>query len=414
MTLTPFGDSDVLLFKEANSFLAIEDDPTSLEVDPTYYDLDGDILLLEEILNSDPSPPPNQGNYLPEIRKDLKIYETNNENSSVNEPSEVELKDLPPHLEYAFLEENDKLPVIIAKDLKNEEKAALIKVLKSHKRAITWKLSDIKGIDPEFCIHKILMEEDYEPTVQHQRRVNPKIYDVIKKEVEKLLDVGLIYPISDSPWTDAVDPFAPRIRCCHPRQKRSRKSGRRSSFNLRTLHQDKLEHKESRKSRKHFLSKLLDRLLFVLIVPHGLQISQTTMRGSSLSRECHPNRKTSFSKMSNTTSGMTPSCSNLCGSNDPAVCARQRSSRHLEACPFCGIYRFRLYDGQMDPPGDITVQISPPKRSLMPDSFGLQYTKMPTSWLKIATRANDKEKFHKGMRCLKIPSKFVKSLTFGA
>ncbi|GKA66616.1 hypothetical protein Tco_0766424 [Tanacetum coccineum] len=60
----------------------------------------------------------------------------------------------------------------------------------------------------------------------------------------------------------------------------------------------------------------------------------------------------------------------------------------------------------IDPPGDITVQISPPKRSLMPDSFGLQYTKMPTSWLKITTRANDKEKFHKGMRCLKIPSKF--------
>ncbi|GKA94452.1 hypothetical protein Tco_0816490 [Tanacetum coccineum] len=110
------------------------DDPTSPEVDPTYYDPDGDILLLEAILNSDPSPPtPNQGNYFPETRKDLKICEAN---SSVNEPPEVELKDLPPHLEYAFLEGDDKLPVIIAKDLKNEEKAALIKVLKSHKRAI--------------------------------------------------------------------------------------------------------------------------------------------------------------------------------------------------------------------------------------------------------------------------------------
>ncbi|GKB21910.1 reverse transcriptase domain-containing protein [Tanacetum coccineum] len=144
-TLTPFGDSDFLLFEEADSFLAIEDDPTSPEVDPTYYDPDGDILLLEAILNSDPSPPPpNQGNYFPETRKDLKIYEAN---SSVSEPLEVELKDLPPHLEYAFLEGNDKLPVIIAKDLKNEEKAALIEVLKSHKRAIAWKLSDIKGID---------------------------------------------------------------------------------------------------------------------------------------------------------------------------------------------------------------------------------------------------------------------------
>ncbi|GJT42219.1 reverse transcriptase domain-containing protein [Tanacetum coccineum] len=204
-TLTPFGDSDFLLFEEADSFLAIEDDPTSPEVDPTYYDPDGDILLLEAILNSDPSPPPpNQGNYFPKTRKDLKFCEANNENSSVNEPPEVELKDLPPHLEYAFLEGNDKLPVIIAKDLKNEEKAALIEVLKSHKRAIAWKLSDIKGINPEFCTHKILMEEDYEPTVQHQRRVNPKIHDVIKKEVEKLLDAGLIYPISDSPWVSPV------------------------------------------------------------------------------------------------------------------------------------------------------------------------------------------------------------------
>ncbi|GKA70873.1 reverse transcriptase domain-containing protein [Tanacetum coccineum] len=125
-TLTPFGDSDFLLFEEADSFLAIEDDPTSPEVDPTYYDPDGDILLLEAILNSDPSPPlPNQGNYFPEIPKDLKICEANNEKSSVNEPPEVELKDLPPHLEYAFLEGNDKLPVIIAKDLKKMRKAAL-------------------------------------------------------------------------------------------------------------------------------------------------------------------------------------------------------------------------------------------------------------------------------------------------
>nr|GEV17397.1 reverse transcriptase domain-containing protein [Tanacetum cinerariifolium] len=81
-----------------------------------------------------------------------------------------------------------------------EEKTALITVLKSYKRAIAWKLSDIKGIDPEFCTHKILMEEDFEPAVQHQRRVNPKIHDVIKQEVLKLLDAGLIYPISDSLW----------------------------------------------------------------------------------------------------------------------------------------------------------------------------------------------------------------------
>ncbi|GKB44623.1 reverse transcriptase domain-containing protein [Tanacetum coccineum] len=203
-TLTPFGDSDFLLLEEADAFLALEDDPTSPEVDDSYYDLEGDILLLEAYLNDDPSPPPNQGNYLPEIRKELKVCEAKTDKSSIDEPPEVELKDLPPHLEYAFLEGNDKLPVIIAKHLSVEEKAALIKVLKSRKRAIAWKLSDIKGINPEFCTHKILMEEDYKPAVQHQRRVNPKIHDVIKKEVEKLLDVGLIYPISDSSWVSLV------------------------------------------------------------------------------------------------------------------------------------------------------------------------------------------------------------------
>ncbi|GKA66650.1 reverse transcriptase domain-containing protein [Tanacetum coccineum] len=124
--------------------------------------------------------------------------------SSIEEPPELELKDLPSHLEYAFLEENDKLPVIIAKGLKNDEKDALLKVLKSHKRAIAWKITDIKGIDPRFCTHKILMEDDYKPTVQSQRRVNLKIHEVIKKEVLKLLDAGMIYPISDSPWVSPV------------------------------------------------------------------------------------------------------------------------------------------------------------------------------------------------------------------
>nr|GEW42216.1 reverse transcriptase domain-containing protein [Tanacetum cinerariifolium] len=130
--------------------------------------------------------------------------QSKNDKSSIDEPPEVELKDLPPHLEYVFLEGDDKLPVIIAKDLSVEEKAALIKVLKLHKQAIAWKLSDIKGINPEFCTHKILIDDDFEPAVQHQRRVNPRIHKVIKKEVLKLLDAGLIYPISDSPWVSPV------------------------------------------------------------------------------------------------------------------------------------------------------------------------------------------------------------------
>nr|GEV60412.1 reverse transcriptase domain-containing protein [Tanacetum cinerariifolium] len=147
LTLTLFGESDFLL-EEVDTFLALEDDPTSPKIDQSYVDTEEDIRLLEAFLNDDPLlPPPNQGNYLP--------------------------KDLPPHLEYAFLEGDDKLPVIIAKYLSNEEKTALI-------------------------------TEDFKPVVQHQRRVNPKIHDVMKNEVLKLLDAGLIYLISDSPWVSLV------------------------------------------------------------------------------------------------------------------------------------------------------------------------------------------------------------------
>nr|GFD00720.1 reverse transcriptase domain-containing protein [Tanacetum cinerariifolium] len=109
-TLTPFGDSDFLLFEEANAFLGLEDDPDSPELDPSYYDPKRDIQMLEAILNSDHA------------------CEAKTIKSSVDEPPEVELKDLPPHLEYAFLEGNNKLPVIIAKELGEEEKVALIKV----------------------------------------------------------------------------------------------------------------------------------------------------------------------------------------------------------------------------------------------------------------------------------------------
>nr|GFA94648.1 reverse transcriptase domain-containing protein [Tanacetum cinerariifolium] len=92
--------------------------------------------------------------------------EMSKKKSSVEEPPELELKELPSHLEYAFLEDSNKLPVIIAKNLKVDEKEALISVLKSHKRAIAWNISDIKGIDSRFCTHKILMEDDYKRAVQ--------------------------------------------------------------------------------------------------------------------------------------------------------------------------------------------------------------------------------------------------------
>nr|GFA27421.1 hypothetical protein [Tanacetum cinerariifolium] len=195
--LTPFDASDFLLLEEADAFIAIDDKPISSNINTTYCDPEGDILMLEALLNNDPEP--LSKNYLLTLHKELKVIKPKTQ-SEEDKPPKVELKELPPHLEYAFLGNNGEWPVIIAKDLSFKEKTDLINVLKTRKKAIAWKLTDIKGIDPRFCSHKILLEEEYSPKVQSQRRVNPKIHDVIKKEVEKLLDAGLIYPISDSPW----------------------------------------------------------------------------------------------------------------------------------------------------------------------------------------------------------------------
>nr|GEY35507.1 reverse transcriptase domain-containing protein [Tanacetum cinerariifolium] len=181
------------ILEEIEAYL--KDESISPEIDHVGCDPEGDICLIEKLLNNDPF-------QLPLI--DLKQGEVVKAKSSIEEPPKLELKDLPSHLEYSYLEGVDKLPVIIAKDLKVNEKEALLKVLKSHKRAIAWKITDIKGIDPRFCTHKILMEDDYKPAVQSQRWVNPKIHEIIKKKVIKLLDAEMIYSIFDSSWVSPI------------------------------------------------------------------------------------------------------------------------------------------------------------------------------------------------------------------
>ncbi|GJY27351.1 DNA-directed DNA polymerase [Tanacetum coccineum] len=119
-------------------------------------------------------------------------------------PPELELKELPEHLEYTFLQENNQLLVVISPALSTVKKAKLFEVLKNHKGAIAWSITDIKGIDSSFCTHKILMKDEFKPSVQPQRRVNPSIKEVVKKEFIRLLDAGLIYLISDSPWVSLV------------------------------------------------------------------------------------------------------------------------------------------------------------------------------------------------------------------
>ncbi|GJW58558.1 reverse transcriptase domain-containing protein, partial [Tanacetum coccineum] len=154
-SLTLFEGGDFIL-EEIEACLINDSIPPG--IDDANFDPEGDILLLEKLLNDDPSSP------LPS--KELHFEEIKMIKSSIDDPPELELKDLPSHLEYSFLEGTDKLPVIISKELKDEEKAALLKVLKSHKQAIAWKIFDIKVI--------------------------------------KLLDAGLIYIISDSPWVSPI------------------------------------------------------------------------------------------------------------------------------------------------------------------------------------------------------------------
>ncbi|CAM8940531.1 unnamed protein product [Rhodiola kirilowii] len=117
---------------------------------------------------------------------------------SVVQAPTVELKPLPEHLKYAFLGENDTLPVIIKNGLGADQERRLIKVLTEHKLAIGWTLADIKGISPAVCMHRILLEDGAKPSREPQRRLNPVMMEVVQKEIQKLLDADVIYPISDS------------------------------------------------------------------------------------------------------------------------------------------------------------------------------------------------------------------------
>jgi len=134
---------------------------------------------VEELVEEEPAPPPK-------------------------EAPKVELKPLLPNLRYEFLGPNSTYPVIINVSLNEVETEKLLYVLKKYPKAIWYTIYDIKGINPSLCTHRILLEEDYKHSIEHQRRLNPNMKDVVKKEVLKLLDAGIIYPISDSKWVSPV------------------------------------------------------------------------------------------------------------------------------------------------------------------------------------------------------------------
>ena len=114
------------------------------------------------------------------------------------------LKDLPKHLKYAFLEAERSKPVIITDDLTEENEQKLIKILTKHKEEMAWLVEDLKGISPSICMHKILFEENAKTSIEHQRRSNPVMKEVFRKEVVKWLNAGFIYTISYGPWVSPI------------------------------------------------------------------------------------------------------------------------------------------------------------------------------------------------------------------
>jgi hypothetical protein len=117
------------------------------------------------------------------------------------EPKPLKLKELPSHLKYVFLGEGKTKPAIISISLGPKK---LIAVLKRKKEILGWSIKDLKGISPAYCMHNIKMEEEYKLVVQPQRRLNPAVSEVVKKELQKLMAAGMIYPISNIPWVSPV------------------------------------------------------------------------------------------------------------------------------------------------------------------------------------------------------------------
>ena len=143
----------------------------------------------------------------------LSLNENSTEKSSSNKEKakEIEtsseglaLKELPRHLKYTFLGPKKAKSVIISIALIEFKELKPLEILIKYKEAIVWSIEDLKGISPSICMHKILLEENSKTSIEHQRRLNPVMKEVVRKEVLKWLNAGFIYAISDSPWVSPV------------------------------------------------------------------------------------------------------------------------------------------------------------------------------------------------------------------
>nr|GEY60983.1 hypothetical protein [Tanacetum cinerariifolium] len=374
-TLTPFGDSDFLL-EETDAFLAIDDEPISPEIDESYYDSEGDILILEEFFNDDPSSPP-----LPP--RELKVVEPKNKKSSIDEPPGVELKDLPPHLEYAFLEGDDKLPVIIAKDLKDEEKTALIKVLKSHKQALAGNFLALKE-KSHFMVkegivlgHKISKDriEVYKANVDVIAKLP---HPTTVKGIRSLLGHASFYRRFIQDFFKIARPMT------------------------RLLEKDTLFFffKECIEAFQSLKKKLTEAP--ILVAPDWDQPFELMCDASdfAIGAVLGQRKIKHFQSIHYASKTMTD-----------AQAHYTTMEKELRAVVKPLIF-LRL--ATIDPPGDIMARTTPSKRCLTLVSTGPQSIVMPMTWSNLMTLVNVREKFRNTMKCLKIPSKLAKSSTYGA
>ncbi|KAG9444759.1 hypothetical protein H6P81_016099 [Aristolochia fimbriata] len=204
LTLTLNNDTISFNIKEAMKQPAIPHDDFCLSFDVIDYyiaEIEEEEMIGEEggLVNSEEKEYED-----PIMTREVDELEAESKEEGIKEQgdqgaSKPELKPLPNNLKYVFLEENAK-PVIISSCLTGFEEKMLIEVLSKHKKAIGWSLADIEGINPTICTHRILMEDNYKTSIQPLRSLNTSLQEVVKKEVIKLLDSGIIYPISDSAW----------------------------------------------------------------------------------------------------------------------------------------------------------------------------------------------------------------------
>jgi len=132
------------------------------------------------------------------------LKDENNPSFDKVQAPEVELKPLPSPLKYEFLGPNFTYAVIVNASLNASQVGSLFRVLREDRKAIGYTFDGLKGIHPSVCTHRILMEDDHKPSIEHQRRLNPNMQEGFNKEILKLLKAGIVLPISDSTWVSAV------------------------------------------------------------------------------------------------------------------------------------------------------------------------------------------------------------------